>query len=607
MAPLTGRPRLLFLAVWWTMLVAASIAMMASLPATYRYITTVPPAINLGLTTMNGVHLGPAVDSVAAKTGIANGDLLVAVDGRPVTEADWATVDRLLDGAIGSQVALTIRKPSGEQVTRTLTRDPELARRALRSYALFPGASRWAFGLLNLISYALVPWVCALLLMLRRGRDTLAPWTSLMLLCSATAAAVFSSGGSMGGSGLASIAIGVINFLSASLPVMILAIFPDGRFASRWSALLFVAAPILFGILVFTDVFGALGGAIEISLYLLAVAAIFVRARGLPAGTERQQIRWALFGFAAMVAAFCLNAALNYPIEAATDYGVYAWLTVVAVAVQSMTNILFCLVFTISLLRYRLFDVDATISNSVVYGGLTLGMVGIFAASEKLIEAIGEEYLGRSTGALASGLAAAMAAMLIVPVHHRVSDWVEKRFRSGLVQLRRGLPLLVGDLRETSSAEILANAALARIEDGVRASHGAVVIGDAVLAVRDIDGAAVEAWLTRRMAPVDGPAKMQIDRTDPLFPLRIPLHAEAVGTMGWLLLGARPDGSFYGRDERETLEDIVDPTARGLAVAMEREKRAAAHDARFRRLTAEVDALRAMVRKLEGRASETSM
>jgi hypothetical protein len=164
----------------------------------------------------------------------------------------------------------------------------------------------------------------------------------------------------MGGSGLASIAIGAINFLSASLPVMILAIFPDGRFASRWSALLFMAAPILFGILVFTDVFGALGGAIEISLYLLAVVAIFVRARGLPAGTERQQIRWALFGFAAMVAAFCLNAALNYPIEAATDYGVYAWLTVVAVAVQSMTNILFCLVFTISLLRYRLFDVDAT-------------------------------------------------------------------------------------------------------------------------------------------------------------------------------------------------------------------------------------------------------
>jgi membrane-associated protease RseP (regulator of RpoE activity) len=179
MAPLTGRPRLLFLAVWWTMLVAASIAMMASLPATYRYITTVPPAINLGLTTMNGVNLGPAVNSVAAKTGIANGDLLVAVDGRPVTEVDWATVDRLLDGPVGSQVTLAIRKPSGERVTRTLTRDPELARRALRPYALFPGASRWAFGLLNLISYSLVPWVCAFLLMLRRGRDTLAPWTSL--------------------------------------------------------------------------------------------------------------------------------------------------------------------------------------------------------------------------------------------------------------------------------------------------------------------------------------------------------------------------------------------------------------------------------------------
>ena len=208
-------------------------------------------------------------------------------------------------------------------------------------------------------------------------------------------------------------------------------------------------------------------------------------------------------------------------------------------------------------------DVDATISNSVVYGGLTLGMVGIFAASEKLIEAIGEEYLGRSTGALASGLAAAMAAMLIVPVHHRVSGWVEKRFRGGLVQLRRGLPLLVGDLRETSSAQALATAALARIEGGVQASHGAVVVEGAVLGIRGIDRAAVQTWLAQDIAPADGAAKMQIDRADPLFPMRIPLHAEAMGATGWLLLGPRPDGSLYGHDEREALEDIADPTAPG--------------------------------------------
>lgn len=40
--------------------------------------------------------------------------------------------------------------------------------------------------------------------------------------------------------------------------------------------------------------------------------------------------------------------------------------------------------------------------------------------------------------------------------------------------------------------------------------------------------------------------------------------------MGWLVLGPRPDGSFYGRDERDALSNIADPVARALAVAQQR-------------------------------------
>ena len=231
------------------------------------------------------------------------------------------------------------------------------------------------------------------------------------------------------------------------------------------------------------------------------------------------------------------------------------------------------LALTISLLRYRLYGADATISRSVAYGLLTIGLIAVFAAAEKVIELAGEQYLGAQFGALASALAAAIAATMIVPLHHRTSHWAERRFRSGLANLREGLPLLVGDMRETATPGTLADELLARIEQGARARHGAVVVQGAVLDSRDIASDTVDQWLARGLLPADSARDLIADRTDQLFPIRVPLHADGVGLVGWLLLGPRPDGSFYGREERAVLRDIADPVARALAVAFARERR----------------------------------
>jgi hypothetical protein len=46
-------------------------------------------------------------------------------------------------------------------------------------------------------------------------------------------------------------------------------------------------------------------------------------------------------------------------------------------------------------------------------------------------------------------------------------------------------------------------------------------------------------------------------------------------TIGWILLGPRPDGSFYGKDEQEALAEIADPVARSIHVARQRAEREA--------------------------------
>jgi hypothetical protein len=225
----------------------------------------------------------------------------------------------------------------------------------------------------------------------------------------------------------------------------------------------------------------------------------------------------------------------------------------------------------VSLLKYRLYDVDAAISRSVAYGTLTLLLVAIFAGSEKVIELLGERYFGEELGVIAGGLGAAIAAIMIVPLHHRVSHWAEHRFQRNLIHLRHDLPLLLGDLREMAGAARIAEAALDSVTHGVRARRAALMVGGDPAALRGCDAAEFQAWRRSWLPPAhQGPDS---DRADPIFPMRVPLEADGHGRIGWLLLGPRPDGSLYGKDEREALSEIADPIARAIQVARLRETR----------------------------------
>ena len=257
----------------------------------------------------------------------------------------------------------------------------------------------------------------------------------------------------------------------------------------------------------------------------------------------------------------------------ADTFGAFAWGRAGARIFSDAYTLLLMLALTISLLRYRLYAADATISRSASYGALTVGLIAVFAMSEKIIEALGERWIGPGLGTLSGALAVAVAAVTIGPLHGRVSRWAEKRFRTELVRLRQGLPLLVGDMRETATPDAIADAVLARVEAGVRARHGAVVLGDAVLDTRVIEPDAAAAWLATGVLPPEAAEGLDTDRGDPLFPVRVPLQADGVGLVGWLLLGPRPDGSFYGREERAALADIADPVARALDIATQRGRR----------------------------------
>ena len=83
--------------------------------------------------------------------------------------------------------------------------------------------------------------------------------------------------------------------------------------------------------------------------------------------------------------------------------------------------IIVALGFLVSLLRYRLFDAETVISRSAVYAALTIALVATFGGTEAAIQNLGQEYLGMNIGGISGAMAAAVAAVLLSPLHGRIT------------------------------------------------------------------------------------------------------------------------------------------------------------------------------------------
>jgi hypothetical protein len=347
-------------------------------------------------------------------------------------------------------------------------------------------------------------------------------------------------------------------------------LFPTGRFRPRWATWLVPAiaawAPLAiaakFGHLPVTEEqTNLVGGA----LALLSVALLAWRYRRLPPSIERQQVRWATFGFVVGAALFALTTITEQAMARTADPATYASLRLLLAVILPAAPLALAAGLLVSLLRFRLYDADAAISRSAGYAVLTLLLAGVFAATTNIIEWVFLTSYGQDAGALPGAIGAGLAVVLITPLHNRIQSWAERRFQKDLLQLRRDLPEAVGDLRETARLAELLEEVLARVEAGVRSVRSAVMVNGAVAAARG-------------------------EGDD--YPVSVPLLAgEGMRETAALLVGPRPDGSAPGRDEREALREIAAPVARAIEVVRRREAREAALEERLAAMDRRIAAL----------------
>jgi hypothetical protein len=174
-----------------------------------------------------------------------------------------------------------------------------------------------------------------------------------------------------------------------------------------------------------------------------AVAGLVTRFRR-SMGIERQQLKW--FTFAALVDVVLLivwTANVLDPLQSALSALVFAPALPVAIGV--------------SILRYRLYDIDRIISRTLVYGLLTAVLAGLYAASVGLMQRVSQAATGAN-----SDVAIVLTTLIVVtaftPIKNGLQRFVDRRFREyrdPATRLREFTDVLVGSVSQLDAPRTL--------------------------------------------------------------------------------------------------------------------------------------------------------
>lgn len=288
--------------------------------------------------------------------------------------------------------------------------------------------------------------------------------------------------------------LGVIGTAAQSLGFLliftyVLLLFPTGHLPSpRWRPLYVITTILLAGITLDT-LFGHIANDTQLSLVLknpiqlidstvsddistllnvlLFVASIccgaslIARARRA-SGVERQQIKW--LGYAAalcivfvlflVVAIFTLNGNVS-------SYVFYVPL----VAIAGATGI--------SILRYRLFDIDVLINRTLVYGSLTAILVAVYfvgvIGAQALINALFGQHEQQSPVLIV--VTTLIVAALFQPLRQRMQRFIDRRFYRSRYDARKLLDKFGASLRSEVELKHLTNSLMETVEQTMHPAH----------------------------------------------------------------------------------------------------------------------------------------
>jgi len=378
--------------------------------------------------------------------------------------------------------------------------------------------------------------------------------------------------------------------------VLALLVFPDGRLPASWTRRRWVTWPLLAVFLAVAAVFfnqirlhGNPPGLVVFFGVLIPLAGITsqsFRLHQASSAAQRQQSRvllWALsLALGAALFLFGLRVVLGSVRERELQGLAFVVFPVLFAAIP--------LTLTAVLVRYRLWDMDRVINQTIVYGTLT-GVLGLaYVAS---VAVLGSTFLWPIVGQNNLFLVAitVAAALLFRPARDRIQAFIDRRFYRSKYDAAQTLEVFSSRVRDAIDLDTVAGELLvaaeatmqpARMALWLRPSDGAAEDPDAapppnrpgraeIVQVQVAREDPIIAYLEAAIAPVTleglalvSPARDALQGAGMRLVVPLVSQARLVGLLG---LGPRRSERDYASDDRKLLEDLAKRAAPALRVA----------------------------------------
>ena len=321
-------------------------------------------------------------------------------------------------------------------------------------------------------------------------------------------------------------------------------LFPDGRFVPRWSWL-----PALVWLVVSSAAEFFPGSAWDVETWPIAinVGLLVITVGSLPLATiyryrrvsdpvQRQQTKWVVFSICAAILINLGSAMLSRFVPAFAGTGAAAvYFRLFSELINVLAFLLIPFAVGVAVLRFRLWDIDPVIYRTLVYGTLTLSVIGLCT----LIVSVLSLLFQTSGNVLISLVATGVVVLLFQPLQ----SWLRRAINRLMYGERDNPYLVLSRLGERLEATLAPDAMLPAIaetlKDALRLPYVAIAL--------DHEGTCTTA------------ASAGLPVADTLV---LPLSHQGE-LIGQLILGPRAPGDAFSASELRLLNDL----ARQIALA----------------------------------------
>ena len=264
---------------------------------------------------------------------------------------------------------------------------------------------------------------------------------------------------------LASIAVGLF--------ILLLYLFPDGQFAPRWlrwATVVMIVALLLDPFVNQSGQRAFSGTMVLIVIFLVgALLGLFsqiYRYRSVSTPTQRQQTKWVLFGFLSMFIGMFFWAI--FAEIAPLSPGVSRLIFYLSLLPQYILITVFPITIVMSMMRYRLWDIDLVIRRTLQYAILTVLLAITYFGAVVLLQGIVGLLTGSTNVPVVTVLTTLLIAALFNPLRKRVQMFIDRRFYRKKYDAQQVLAQFAQTARDETDIEMLTAELLHVIQETIQ-------------------------------------------------------------------------------------------------------------------------------------------